>query len=470
FRAAGAHRVGRASPVAGPPPRKETLAIVSTGSKLCGIAAYTAAVRRQLDDIFDITVFDLNQYLMRNPNPRVQKLADRQVKEICRAIRQFDAVNLQLEYGTLGRFGPDIYRRFCWLTDAAPRLSVTFHSLQAQPIFDLAAFAKALATFKFKTAAQMHGSFRRAHLLSHGIARQLRRVQGHKQVSAIVHNRRDRNDVRYLYGIRDVFDHPLAYLSLHETEGLRGRASRRDFPMLDALPDDAVLIGVFGFINEYKGIATAIQALQHLPMNYHLLIFGGVHPQEIAARQPRHPYISKLFEHGFVDATPYDKLGELAAEGAPRLLVEADRGLPELLGRHPKDLSDRIHFMGAQAEAEFLSGMTVCDTVVFPYLEVGQSSSGPISQALELGCRIVASRTHAFLEFAEYHGNAIEFFDIGNHVELAERLAARRQFSPRPGLPEFNIHTNRETYRLANTRRPGPAPVFGPKMHAAVSG
>jgi len=359
FRSAVAFRTERAVPVAGPPPRKETLAIVSSGSKLCGIAAYTAALRRQLDDTFDITVFNLNQYLMRNPNPRVRKLADRQVKEICRAIRRFDAVNLQLEYGTLGRFGPDIYRRFCWLTDAAPRLSVTFHSLQAQPIFDTGAFARALATFRFKTAAQMHASFRRGHLLSHGIARQLRRIQGHKQVSAIVHNRRDRNDVQYLYGIHDVFDHPLSFLSLDETEALRASATRRHFPLLEALPEDAVLIGVFRFINEYKGIGTAIQALQHLPDNYHLLIFGGVHPQEIAPRQPRHPYIGKLFEHGFVDATLYDKLGELAAQGAPRLVVEADRGLPELLGRHPKDLSDRIHFMGAQTEFEFLSGMAV---------------------------------------------------------------------------------------------------------------
>src|SRR5918997_2310020 len=165
FRAAVAPRAGRAFPVAGPPPRKETLAIVSTGSKLCGIAAYTAALRRQLDDIFDITVFNLNQYLMRSPNRRVRKLADRQIKEICRAIRQFDAVNLQLEYGTLGRFGPDIHRRFCWLTDAAPRLSVTFHRLQMQPTFDAGAFAKALATFRFKTAVQMHASFRRGHLL-----------------------------------------------------------------------------------------------------------------------------------------------------------------------------------------------------------------------------------------------------------------------------------------------------------------
>jgi hypothetical protein len=83
-----------------PPSPRERLAIVSTSSRLCGIAAYTAALRRQLGDTFDITVFDLNQYLMRSPHRRVRKLADRRIKEICRAIRQFDAVNLQLEYGT----------------------------------------------------------------------------------------------------------------------------------------------------------------------------------------------------------------------------------------------------------------------------------------------------------------------------------------------------------------------------------
>src|SRR5260370_2432305 len=129
----------------------------------------------------------------------------------------------------------------------------------------------------------------------------------------------------------------------------------------------------------------------------------------------------------------------------------------DLLIEHPKDLSERIHFLGAQSDADFLSGMAICDAVVFPYLEVGQSSSGPISQALELGCRIIASRTHAFLEFAEYHKNAVEFFDIGNHLELAERLLARPQFSPRQGLPDFNIETNKATYLLANSLIAGSA-------------
>jgi hypothetical protein len=176
------------------PSRKETLAIVSTSSKLCGIAAYTAALRRQLGDAYDITVFDLDQYLMRNPHRRVRKLADRHIKDICAAIRRFDVVNLQLEYGTLGRYGTDIYRRFCWLTEAAPRLSVSFHTLLMPPGFDATGFAKALVTCKFKTAARMRADFRRTHLLSRGIARQLRRIQSHKPVSAIVHNRRDLAD------------------------------------------------------------------------------------------------------------------------------------------------------------------------------------------------------------------------------------------------------------------------------------
>jgi len=221
------------------------------------------------------------------------------------------------------------------------------------------------------------------------------------------------------------------------------------------------LIGVFGFLNEYKGVGTAIEALHHLPKNHHLLIFGGVHPQEIGVRQPRHPYISSLFDRAHLDATFYDGIGAgaatVAAHARPPVVIEADKGLEQLLAAHPKDVSARIHFMGALDEADFLTGMAVCDAVVFPYLEVGQSASGPISQALELGCRIIASRTITFLEFAEYHKNAIEFFDIGNHLELAERLLARRQFAPRQGLPEFNSATNKATYVRAN--RIAPAPV-----------
>jgi glycosyltransferase involved in cell wall biosynthesis len=445
---------------------RERLAIVSTNSKLCGIAAYTAALRRQLEDSFEITVFNLDQYLMRNAHRRVRKIADREVKSISRALRRFDVVNLQLEHGTLGRYGSDIFRRFCWLTDAAPQLSVTFHTLPMPPSLDFAALLKAMARCNLNAVLRLRQEHRRWHLLSHGIARQLRRLQNRKRVTAIVHNRRDLRDVRYVYGIRQVFDHPLSYFAASELTTIQARASRRRFPMLDHLPDDTVLVGVFGFLNEYKGIGTAIEALQYLPQGYHLLVFGGVHPQEIAPRQPRHPYITSLFDEAYMDTTLYEKMSALAANGAPEFVVGTEHALRELMGPHPRDLSARIHFMGALAEEDFLAGMAICDAVVFPYLEVGQSSSGPISQALELGCRIIASRTHTFLSFAEYHEDAVEFFDIGNHLELAGRLLAQRQFAPRDGLPEFNVATNTATYIAANavSVRPPPSPPILPSQ------
>jgi glycosyltransferase involved in cell wall biosynthesis len=132
--------------------------------------------------------------------------------------------------------------------------------------------------------------------------------------------------------------------------------------------------------------------------------------------------------------------------------VSIDRSLRDILVRHPKDLSGRMHFMGALEERDFLAGMAICDAVVMPYLDVGQSSSGPISQAIELGCRVIASRTRTFLQFARYHPQRIEFFDIGNHLELAERIVAAPQYPTPHEPPRFNVETNRAVYVAANGR------------------
>jgi hypothetical protein len=81
-----------------------------------------------------------------------------------------------------------------------------------------------------------------------------------------------------------------------------------------------------------------------------------------------------------------------------------------------------------------------------PYIEVGQTSSGAIALALDMGCRVVASRTKAFLALARYFPDEMEFFDIGNHAELAQHLAAA---PPRPRgvrtLP-YNVVTNAALY------------------------
>ena len=67
---------------------------------------------------------------------------------------------------------------------------------------------------------------------------------------------------------------------------------------------------------------------------------------------------------------------------------------------------------------------------------------------------MIASRTHTFLQFAKYHPNSIEFFDIGNHLELAGRILARPQFDVCKRPLAFNVETNKATYLAANGETP----------------
>ena len=79
------------------------LAIVSTYDDLCGIAGYTRALAQRLSQDFDVRVFDLDQFFMRSTNRNVRRLADGMIADMCREFSAFDCVNIQLEFGTLGR-------------------------------------------------------------------------------------------------------------------------------------------------------------------------------------------------------------------------------------------------------------------------------------------------------------------------------------------------------------------------------
>jgi glycosyltransferase involved in cell wall biosynthesis len=456
FRPADTPKTEHAGNLAVLAPRRERLAIISTYDQLCGVAAYTRALERQLGDIFDVTVFDLDQDLLRSRHRRVAQLGDRHIKDICAALAGFDAVNLQLEFGILGATTRDICCRLGWLAAAAPRLSVTFHTVRRPTGFPHADFSKRLGTLKFRIAGDILSAFRRNLRLSAGVARMLSRLERQKPVCIIVHNRRDASDFRHVYGFERVFDHPLVFLSSQDAGSLTADAGRQRFPLLDKLPVESVLVGVFGFLNDYKGFGTAIRALYHLPKTHHLLIFGGIHPNEIAPHQAIHPYLMSLLDEAHVDARP----GK-----ADNSRARARRSVA-----NPRDLSARVHFMGTPEDDDFLAGMAICDAVVFPYLEVGQSASGPISQALELGRRIIASRTRTFLEFAAYHPRKVEFFDIGNHLELANRILARPQYGATREHPHYSVETNKAIYFAANSAPSAEAPQFRRRANGQPAG
>ena len=147
------------------------------------------------------------------------------------------------------------------------------------------------------------------------------------------------------------------------------------------------LIGVFGYFGYYKGLDTAIEALALLGHDHHLLVFGRQHPQSI-------------------------RLGESVAP--------AVRGPIELVER--LGVAERVHFVGELSDDEFVAAAAQVDCCWLPYVETDQDSSGIAGITFDVGRRIIASNTITFdetLRLMPYPG--VERFDIGNHLELAEK-------------------------------------------------
>ena len=120
--------------------------------------------------------------------------------------------------------------------------------------------------------------------------------------------------------MRNVYDHPLSFLSAGRGSGVRRTASREISPS-STRSRHAKLIGVFGFLGRYKGFDTVVRALHHLPKEYHLLIFGGVHPNEIKPHQPIDPVVSSLFDAGYVDTSVAERIQGESAGTAPAVSV-----------------------------------------------------------------------------------------------------------------------------------------------------
>jgi glycosyltransferase involved in cell wall biosynthesis len=445
--------------------KRPKLAIVSTYGELCGIAAYTHFLRAQLEHDFDVEILPLDQSLLRLTNPRVRRVATKHIESIAARLPEFDFVNLQLEHGTFGSCPADVLRHLGILIDAARAVSVTFHSVPQQEGSPLSALAP-LRRLKVLDTVRSVQAWRNTWTLSQRIPAMMSAKQAEKPLSVIVHTRRDRTLMQHAFGLNNVYDHPLAFLDGKTVEDVRATARREEFPGLSEIGDDAVLIGVFGFISRYKNVGMVLRALRLLPKNYHVLLFGAVHPQEITKFSPINRYLSEVLTESGIGISGLERLRDRNKDDPLNIMLDADA--VKLLEPELGELHGRVHFMGAMDDPAFLRGMSICDSVVLPYLEVGQTSSGPIAQALEIGARVIASRNHAFLEFSRYHPGAIEFFDIGNYLELAQRISSSPP-AKRAGRPKFNTDTNREVYLRANTLHHAPSATSSVRSAAAAT-
>ncbi|NML25948.1 glycosyltransferase family protein [Zoogloea dura] len=423
---------------------KKKLGIVSTYDELCGIAGYTKHIEPVLKEAFDVEVFDLNQFILRTPGRLARKLGDVEIERICEGLKQCDCVNIQLEHGTLGIGHKDIVRRLEMLVRASKSVSITFHTILKSDPFDFDGFFKKLGGLRIGAALGQISSYRKNNYLFLQINSMIRREQKRRELSVIVHTRRDANVYRTFQKFDRVFHHPLSFLTESQRDEVLKGAKRDLFPVLRGLDPTVKIVGVFGFVGEYKGVDVAIQALSHLPSNYHLVIFGGVHPNSIKPGVPIDPYVSKILSLISPNRNVFTSLLEDGGSVNVNLSGADLAGLQDVPIRN--NLSERVHFAGALSDADFATAIALSDVALLPYREVGQASSGPMSIANEMGSTILASRTKAFMQFEKYHSGRVTFFEQGNYLQLAKLVLAVDGTARLPYPERFNAETNLQVY------------------------
>lgn len=306
--------------------------------------------------------------------------ADRLIAEYAERLREFDFVNIHYEFGLYGRKTTDVLNRVLALINGCEdnRFSVVFHNFSEN---------KVMSALSLK--------IRRIIGKKTDIAQTLFKAVAKKNGTAIVHIYRHRRFISACCPNLKTVVMPLRYQRNEDIETERTLFSKAAFMAENGirLPESAKIVGIIGTLHLNRDYDTVIKALKHLPDNYHLFIFGGMHKLVFSKNPFGLPYIKAAQE-----------------------LVEKF------------NLADRVHFMGFQETTkDFLDSCRFSDYIVMPYIENNESASASAYTALENCKNVFCTRNSCFSELSNFfsaHGLENGFFqyDMGNYLELAEKI------------------------------------------------
>ncbi|MGH7244134.1 MAG: glycosyltransferase [Phycisphaerales bacterium] len=334
---------------------QQTLRVLHASSwkTTCGIADYCANLVQSLESVgIQSEIFRLNPEQTRDRNS--QELFELMDEFVDRA-KQFDIVHVQHEFGLFMGKGlfhesfPVLGRALDGLRAANIPVVITFHT---EPLQNLPYPPFAIRRSYVILASRV---YRMRRLWKESVANMFRR--GSTGTCGIVHSGVTKADlVRSGFGkdrVR-VIPHAIVERPSHQWSDRKAEAKQKM-----RLAPDAKVLSIFGFVARYKGAHFAAGLLPSLPENYHLVIIGGSHPdnlvdntfQTLTEMKDREPYRGRLHLTGYADRETID-----LCQGAT-------------------------------------------DICLAPYLaETKLSASGAIAWALTSGRPVIASRIAAFTE------------------------------------------------------------------------
>lgn len=399
--------------------RRPRLAIISSWNDSCGNASYTYVLKKEFEKHYDVEVLGLDLYLLKQTGRIFRRRARRHILEMAAKLRQFDYVNIQFEAGLYGATIYDIWRNVRALMDAAPNLILTMHRIDTENNSLLKDIVLSFVTFSVRPLRQRRSLYNYAWLYKKMILH-VRKLTRHKNAWIKVHTKREKRIVQDFFEFEGVMDAPLAFLDAQERARVHNDVRPDAMRARYNLPPDAKIIGAFGYIANYKGFEDLIRALRLLPDNWYLLVVGSQHPQSIKPWTSVDAYLAKLLLE--IETPLARQFDLLPRDLRGRLQIDARlSSLPAVVPDGPS-LTDRVRFVGNVDDDEFTFMLRNSDAVVLPYLEVGQSMSGVIALAIESGARLFCSNNLSFAEARRYYGDVFSRFDMGNYIEIAQRI------------------------------------------------
>lgn len=392
--------------------KDKTLGIISSYQDNCGNATYTKQIIHDLKNYFKKTdCIELDQRMVHSSFHNEMKI------KVINQAKKYDYINIQFEPALFHKKVRKAIKFIEEIIDArnGENISITFHSLGiSQEIANLSSIQKKLFRLKLSMFKKKRKSIDAYKDMQSMIIQRVKKLQQKgKNISIIVHQK-ELSEKLSLLNVPSYF-HPIVSANSADVIKFSNENIREITLDKYQLDKNITYIGCYGFYGPYKGIDVVIDALKFLPENYHLILSSNCHPiNNLKTR-------SILINCGKKNNKSHDN------DHQNNNVVEQDSYMVYLMNKIINNkLFDRIHFINHIIdEEEFKQLISAVDISVFPYYEVAQQGSGPVSYSTHLSNsgKIILSRTNLFETYEKnFFKDCFTFFDQGNYLELSKKI------------------------------------------------
>lgn len=350
--------------------KKVAIGIVSSFDALCGNATYSEELVRGIGEFCDVKKISLNYSLQKNYDKK-------HVDALCSEIASCDAVNIQMELGLYGPTPNISVKVLSRLIAAAKKVSVTMHRVDMPPPNLLRSLYNAYKNWGIRAMREVFFEYLVKKKVFDAYKRVLVATQK-KGGMVICHTVREAEErIKKITPTLKTVVHPILWPNYSHIVpmDIRGNFSNPELPIL----------GIFGFISEYKNYQIVGQGLMR--ENINVLMAGGTHP---ASSQYGKPTSNKFPSY-------IRKISNIFSERAYK---------------------GRVFCITAPADDVLISLIKSVDIVCLPYAETGQSGSGIASLAVQHGKKVIMSDTNCTSQLIRFLNTSPYLFDVDSPISF----------------------------------------------------